>query len=125
LDHPRLIDKGHAFAIRTLFWWGHYFSVTLHLSGKFKAQYQNKIAGQYPQLKQHEIYINANDREWEHDLDGNDYLLIKNLEQGEWKSHVEAIPFIKLAKKFPLEMWDNAPGQLAGDFSLLLAMTGD
>src|SRR6266511_3807431 len=27
LDHPRYFGKDNVFAIRTLFWWGHFFSV--------------------------------------------------------------------------------------------------
>src|SRR6185369_14445953 len=33
LDHPRRFDKEDVFAIRTLFWWGNFFSTTLQLSG--------------------------------------------------------------------------------------------
>src|SRR5580700_4684754 len=28
LDYPRLFSKENVFAIRTMFWWGNYFSVT-------------------------------------------------------------------------------------------------
>src|SRR6187549_876336 len=35
LDYPRLFTSEHVFAIRTHFWWGNYFSVTLHLKGQF------------------------------------------------------------------------------------------
>ena len=33
LDYPRCFDKENIFAIRTMFWWGNFFSITLHLSG--------------------------------------------------------------------------------------------
>src|SRR5882762_9510184 len=36
LDYPRAFGREDVLAIRTLFWWGHYFSVTLHLKGKYK-----------------------------------------------------------------------------------------
>src|SRR5688572_30593643 len=32
LDNPRFFDKQDIFAIRTMFWWGHFFSITLHVS---------------------------------------------------------------------------------------------
>ena len=38
LDYPRSFNKEEVFAIRTLFWWGNFFSVTLHLSGKYKVR---------------------------------------------------------------------------------------
>src|ERR1700744_546088 len=36
LDYPRVFGREEVFAIRTMFWWGHGFSVTLHLKGKFQ-----------------------------------------------------------------------------------------
>ncbi len=36
LDYPRLFGREDVLAVRTLFWWGHYFSVTLHLKGSHK-----------------------------------------------------------------------------------------
>src|SRR4051812_18837239 len=39
LDYPRHFSKADIFAFRTMFWWGHYFSATLHLSGGIKDRY--------------------------------------------------------------------------------------
>src|SRR5688500_20050079 len=36
LDYPRCFGKSDTFAIRTMFWWGNFFSVTLHLKGRYK-----------------------------------------------------------------------------------------
>ena len=36
LDYPRYFHKENTLAIRTFFWWGNFFSVTLHLSGEHK-----------------------------------------------------------------------------------------
>ena len=33
LDYPRVFSKEDVFAIRSFFWWGNYFSITLHLKG--------------------------------------------------------------------------------------------
>src|SRR5260221_13450433 len=41
LDYPRYFDKENTLAIRTMFWWGNFFSIHLQLSGKFK---QNALA---------------------------------------------------------------------------------
>ncbi|MBS1566792.1 MAG: hypothetical protein JST39_20575, partial [Bacteroidetes bacterium] len=35
LDYPRVFSKEHTMAIRHFFWWGHYFSSTLHVKGRF------------------------------------------------------------------------------------------
>src|ERR1700712_1654938 len=44
LDYPRFFSKEDVLAVRSFFWWGNYFSITLHLKGKFYQQYYKKIA---------------------------------------------------------------------------------
>src|ERR1051326_3611882 len=34
LDYPKHFSKDSVFAFRTMFWWGKFFSCTLHLQGK-------------------------------------------------------------------------------------------
>src|SRR5215469_11174420 len=36
LDYPRIFGKENMLAIRTMFWWGHAFIVTLHLKGRYR-----------------------------------------------------------------------------------------
>src|ERR1700733_216708 len=43
LDYPRSFEKEDILAIRTLFWWGHFFSITLHVAGKNKLLFEEKI----------------------------------------------------------------------------------
>ena len=43
LDYPRIFDKQNIFAIRTLFWWGNFFSITLHLGGVHKDEYEKNV----------------------------------------------------------------------------------
>ena len=43
LDYPRCFSKEDVFAIRTFFWWGNFFSITLHLKGKYKEQFEQVI----------------------------------------------------------------------------------
>jgi len=39
MDYPRMFSKEDVFAIRSFFWWGNYFSITLQLSGKYFYQF--------------------------------------------------------------------------------------
>src|SRR5688572_10241258 len=66
LDYPRLFEKDSFCAIRTLFWWGNFFSTTLHLSGKYKAAYGEKIISSFEDLQQKEFCICINNDQWEH-----------------------------------------------------------
>src|SRR5215470_1613424 len=56
LDYPRYFEKEKVFAIRTMFWWGHFFSTTLHLSGQYKERYADRIAVSYEALCKNEYY---------------------------------------------------------------------
>ena len=40
LDCPRFYTKQHVLAVRCFFWWGNFFSITLHLAGKFLKGYE-------------------------------------------------------------------------------------
>jgi len=44
LDYPRCFGKEDVCAVRTFFWWGNFFSITLHLKGKYKLQIEQSIA---------------------------------------------------------------------------------
>ena len=43
LDHPRSFTPHDILAVRTLFWWGHFFSVTLHLRGRWLERFEPVI----------------------------------------------------------------------------------
>ena len=52
LDHPRYFDKENMYAIRSMFWWGNFFSTTLLLSGEYKARLEQRFIDNYETLKQ-------------------------------------------------------------------------
>jgi len=43
LDNPSYFQHNNIFAVRTMFWWGNFFSITLHLSGNNKDDLLKKI----------------------------------------------------------------------------------
>ena len=51
LDFPRSFNREDTFAIRTFFWWGNFFSVTLHLSGIHKNAYEGAVINNFEKLK--------------------------------------------------------------------------
>jgi hypothetical protein len=67
LDYPRVFGKEDIFAIRTLFWWGHYFSVTLHLKGEYLRTYLPVILERRVELEAAGYWPGVSDDEWEDD----------------------------------------------------------
>jgi len=41
LDYPKFYSKGDVFTFRTMLWWGHFYSSTLHIEGKSLRKYRN------------------------------------------------------------------------------------
>ncbi len=67
LDYPRIFGKEDILAIRTMFWWGHYFSVTLHLKGGYLRSYLPVILARRAELEAAGFWPGVSEDEWEHD----------------------------------------------------------
>src|SRR5687768_1003992 len=74
LDYPRYFTREDAFAIRIFFWWGNFFSGTLHLSGIYKSKYEKKIIESFESLKEKEFSVCINEDQWEHHFEAGNYL---------------------------------------------------
>jgi hypothetical protein len=112
LDQPRYFGKGDVFAIRHLFWWGRFFSGTMHLAGQYKIQYQQNIVLALPALKRGGYYFCVNEDPWQHDFDEGNYIPLINISAGQFEQMVREKPFIKLSRQFPVDNWDNASEKL-------------
>ncbi len=56
LDYPRLFDISNIFTIRIMFWWGNFFSITLHLAESYKNENLNQIENAYEALLQNRFH---------------------------------------------------------------------
>lgn len=124
LDHPRCFDAENIFAVRTMFWWGNFFSVTLHLSGKYKTIYQERICERLPGQKQ-DIFICINENPWQHHFEGDNYTSIKQLSTAHLQGLIYEKQFLKLAIKFPLQQWNTIPALLQEEFKEIITMLKD
>lgn len=120
LDYPRYFNKEEVFAIRTLFWWGNFFSITLHLSGSYKAKYQTKIIGSFETLQKEKFSVCINEDQWEHHFETNNYIPVHDLTGSQYNEIIVKRAFIKLAKKIPLEQWNDVEKKLLDIFGQLI-----
>jgi hypothetical protein len=116
LDHPRYFDKENIFAVRTMFWWGHFFSVTLHLSGKYRQQFESTIIAAFSFLQDNEFFIATGSDEWEHHFEKDNYSPVKDMNSIEFGRCITQNNFVKLAQNIPLQQWDHAHTLLTGSF---------
>ncbi|MEO8852622.1 MAG: hypothetical protein ABI359_02530, partial [Ginsengibacter sp.] len=118
LDYPALFSKENIFAVRTLFWWGNYFSISLHLSGKY-LQHLRQSQSVFSFLQDNDFSVCINENEWQHDFEESNYVNISKLNLEEINKIFEK-PFFKIAQKIDLQEWDKAEIFLTGIFKKLI-----
>ncbi|MGZ8524461.1 MAG: hypothetical protein ACXWV1_08525 [Chitinophagaceae bacterium] len=125
LDYPRYFSKEDTFAIRIFFWWGNFFSVTLHLSGIYKKSYEKKISGSFETLKGNEFSVCINEDQWEHHFEKDNYIRLGILNKTSFEEITRKKDFIKLSKKIPLQKWNEAEKELLEIFRQLINTLAD
>lgn len=121
LDYPRCFDANNIFAVRTMFWWGNFFSITLHVSGIYKENFQKKIIANMNVLRQ-DLFICINENQWQHNFNADNYMDVKEMSVESLLDMIEQKPFIKLAIKFPLQLWNDIPQLLDDAFTKIITM---
>ncbi len=120
LDYPRYFDKENVFTIRTLFWWGNFFSITLHLSGRCKELFQQQLINAYSVFTSTDFFLCINDDQWEHHFEKDNYKRVKEITSREFEQLLSKKSFIKLAQKYPLQQWDEIPTLLLTEFRKIM-----
>ena len=108
LDYPRLFNRQDTFAIRTMFWWGHFFSVTLHLKGRYKQQYQQNLLTNLPVLASRQFYLCVSGDEWRHEFEEDNYKPLTQLNSSSVEEILLANDFCKLSAKISLPQWNRS-----------------
>ena len=73
LDAPAIFEKNSVLAYRSLVWWGHPFTATFHLSGRFLESYMDRLVPKLQHLDQSAM-ICINKNSWEHHLQRDNYI---------------------------------------------------
>ena len=120
LDNPRHFQHNNIFAIRTMFWWGNFFSITLHLSGNNKNDLLKNFISNISLLAKNDFYIYNGIKEWEHDMNPISYKKISAGEEDELKKIFSANSFVKLAVKFPIDSLEAIENKLLRNYELLV-----
>lgn len=121
LDHPRCFNGEDIFAVRTMFWWGNFFSITLHLSGSYKTMFQQRVLERVGQLKQ-DVFIGIHENQWQHHFAKDNYRQVKGMGPDELRKTVMEKQFLKLAISFPLQAWNDMPVLLEDAFAGMITM---
>lgn len=118
LDYPRCFSKTDSLAIRSFFWWGNYFSITLHLSGKYVLLFEDKLAAFIQNPVNEDWFFNVHENEWEHHFEKDNYISFKEMNQSNKLSTNKL--FIKIAAKLSLNNWQQAEEFFTSHFKMLV-----
>lgn len=116
LDYPAYFEKGNSFAYRTMFWWGNFFSCTLHLEGSSLNPYRQQIVDHINELAAEEWYVSIGETPWQYHYESDNYLLISEIHS----NHILDSAFIKLSRRIELNQWANLPELAKNNLAILL-----
>lgn len=116
LDYPRLFARGAVFAYRTMFWWGNFFSNTLHVSGAGLDYMPSDISI----TTQPELYVQYEGDPWDHSL--GSAMKVDSIETSLFED--QKVAFVKLSQKIPLEEYMNVKDHSINFFRQLFRTPG-
>ena len=120
LDNPRHFQHNNIFAIRTMFWWGNFFSITLHVSGNNKNDLLKNLTANVSILAKNDFYIYHGAKEWEHDIDPDSYKKFSAINEDDLQKIFAANSFLKIAVKFTVESLEAVEDKLLRNYELLV-----
>lgn len=107
LDYPRIFSREDVFAVRCFFWWANYFSITLHLKGKYRAMFRDCVR-RGNDAASDDWFVSANGDEFSFNLASGDYQPW-TASDSRTEPGVMQGAFLKITKRIPLEDWDRVP----------------
>ncbi|MGZ8560450.1 MAG: hypothetical protein ACXWV3_02585 [Flavisolibacter sp.] len=122
LDYPRISGVPGIFFIRTMFWWGRFFSSTLHVSGIYKEKATVKVIESYHHLADYSIGINEDP--WVHHFEPGNYQPIAGISENAFETICLEQEHLKIATRYPLQEWEHAVPQLFARWKELLEVSG-
>lgn len=120
LDYPRLFGKQDTLAIRTMFWWGNFVSITLLLKGTYRQQFLPKIKNQLQELISKDFHVGIAEDEWQHEFSDANYLHLAKTDSTKIDELLNQKAFCKLSVKIPLSDWNVAKEKLIDLYKVCL-----
>lgn len=107
LDYPRLNSSESLFLFRTMFWWGNFFSSTLHIKGKFFEEIKENMINAKDRFSGQNSFVFKGEDEWVHDLNHSSYFKVNTLTQNEWADILKSQSFLKISVKTDLKAYSE------------------
>ena len=121
LDYPRMFGKEDVMAVRTMFWWGNCFMVTLHLKGKYLRSYLPVIREHREELEKAGFRPTTAEDQWEHEHSPGEWEGIEDWgDSGDGGDGLSGTrDFLKLAVTIGFDRWNTIEALLTEKFEVL------
>jgi hypothetical protein len=106
LDYPRLMTRHDVLNIRLLFWWGHYFTLSLHVAGGFWQEKKPNILKNIGALTFEKIRFQVDGSPWENDIFSGHFQDLNPSDSVQTLS-IEKSTFLRLSYHLPLNETPN------------------
>ncbi len=116
LDFPRRFSKEGTFAFRTMFWWGHFFSATLHLGGTYLENRRGALLTNLDNIRCSKTYICVSNTPWEYHYGRDNYLPSGQIDASQLQAIFTKMHFVKVSCQWPLEEYAKFPDLVLSAF---------
>jgi hypothetical protein len=120
LDYPRLFSTQSVFAFRTMFWWGHEFSFTLHLQGIAWEKRKHLLVKNLSRLLNWELYIGVNETPWQYQFNRENFVPIDEYLANNRREDLERLPFLKLSSRLEIRKFEILAQEAGNTFKMLM-----
>ncbi|GAA4752380.1 hypothetical protein [Flavisolibacter ginsenosidimutans] len=122
LDYPRIAKGEDLFFVRSMFWWGNFYSSTLQLGGSFKERHLSVLEAAHQNLAAKDYFIGVSQYPWEHHFEETNFQKINGLSAGSFAAVLEESTHTKIAARWPLQTWDSAANNLKDSWKFLTGL---
>jgi hypothetical protein len=107
LDYPRYSNSEDLFFIRQMFWWGHFFSSTLQVKGKYKKELLQGIQQNKINQLTDSYFIGIHEDPWRHHFEEDNYKSIASVNDNELEHLFLKHEYIKIATNWSISDYSN------------------
>ncbi len=97
LDFPKHFQKENIFSFRAMLWWGHHWSVHLHLKGKFLNEYKNPMLKNMAAITNKNFQLAIADDEWNYVLNETNFISINPQNMEQVKAYITQMSYLKIS----------------------------
>lgn len=124
LDFPRYSNGNDFFFIRQMFWWGHFFSSTLQVKGKYLELLKEGIQHLHIDNLSDDYFIGIHQDPWKHHFESDNYISIRKMCEQELKQLFNNREYIKIATNWPLSNYNRINELFFESWKILLKISG-